>query len=103
MPAACARRPGRRGDRLGAMVGSWSGILAKVACQTKREPCILCTAKSMRLWAVVERLLMNVDEALARISAIRGQLTHGETFRGYRSATVAATGCLGLAAAAMQP
>jgi hypothetical protein len=45
---------------------------------------------------------MELREALAQISEIRDQLARTETFEGYRSATVAASGVLALAAAGMQ-
>jgi len=45
---------------------------------------------------------MELREALAQISEIRDQLARTETFEGYRSATVAASGVLALTAAAMQ-
>ena len=46
---------------------------------------------------------MELQEALTQIHTIRAQVTRTELFRGYRAATVAGTGVLGLAAAAMQP
>jgi hypothetical protein len=45
---------------------------------------------------------MELREALAQISEIRDHLARTETFEGYRSATVAASGVLALTAAAMQ-
>lgn len=45
---------------------------------------------------------MELHEALAQISEIRTQIARTETFRGYRSVTVAATGLLALTAAAVQ-
>lgn len=45
---------------------------------------------------------MQLDDALGRISEIRAQLAHTETFRGLRSLTVGSSGVLGLAAAALQ-
>lgn len=45
---------------------------------------------------------MQLDEALGRISEIRAQLAHTETFRGFRSLTVGFSGVLGLIAAALQ-
>jgi hypothetical protein len=45
---------------------------------------------------------MELREALAQISEIRDQLARTETFEGYRSATVAASGLLALAAAGVQ-
>lgn len=43
-----------------------------------------------------------LQQALAEISAIRGQLARGMEFRGYGPGTLAATGVLALLAAAMQ-
>lgn len=45
---------------------------------------------------------MNVRDALADISAIRAQIARSETFRGYRSATVAFSGALAVACAVVQ-
>jgi hypothetical protein len=45
---------------------------------------------------------MNLDKALADITAIRTQMARGAEFRGYGPATVAATGCLALLAAGAQ-
>ena len=45
---------------------------------------------------------MNLDKALADITAIRTQMARGAEFRGYGPATVAATGCLALLAAVAQ-
>jgi hypothetical protein len=45
---------------------------------------------------------MNLDKALADITAIRTQMARGAEFRGYGPATVAATGCLALLTAAAQ-
>ncbi len=45
---------------------------------------------------------MELNEALAEITAIRAQIAQTETFRGYRAATVGFTGLLGLAGAAVQ-
>ncbi|MCE9556399.1 MAG: hypothetical protein K8T91_23875, partial [Planctomycetes bacterium] len=45
---------------------------------------------------------MELQEALAQIGTIRDQVSRTETFRGYRAASVAGTGVLGLAAAAVQ-
>jgi hypothetical protein len=45
---------------------------------------------------------MELHEALAQISEIRDHLARTETFEGYRSATVAASGVLALAAAGVQ-
>jgi hypothetical protein len=46
---------------------------------------------------------MHVEEAIRQISDIRRQMAQTQIFRGYRSATVAASGGLGLVAAAVQP
>ena len=46
---------------------------------------------------------MELQEALVQIDTIRAQVSRTEIFRGYRAATVAGTGILGLAAAAVQP
>jgi hypothetical protein len=45
---------------------------------------------------------MELSDALDRISEIRAQLAHTETFRGFRSITVGFSGALGIAAAAVQ-
>jgi len=45
---------------------------------------------------------MNLDKALADITAIRTQMARGAEFRGYGPATVAATGCVALLAAIAQ-
>lgn len=45
---------------------------------------------------------MELSEAIAQIAAIRAQIARTETFRGYRSATVAATGLLAIAAGVAQ-
>jgi hypothetical protein len=45
---------------------------------------------------------MRLDEALSQISDIRRHMARGEVFRGYRSATVAFTGVLGLLVATLQ-
>ena len=45
---------------------------------------------------------MELREALGQIDAIRAQVARTETFRGYRPATVALTGVLGLVAAVAQ-
>jgi hypothetical protein len=45
---------------------------------------------------------MNLDKALADITAIRTQMARGAEFRGYGPATVAATGCVALVAAVVQ-
>lgn len=45
---------------------------------------------------------MELQEALSHISEIRVQMARAGMFRGYRAATVAATGGLGLAAAGLQ-
>ena len=46
---------------------------------------------------------MELSEALDRIDAIRAQVARTRIFRGYRSATIAATGLLGLGVAGLQP
>ncbi len=45
---------------------------------------------------------MDFNRALAEISALRGQMARSTEFRGYGPATIAATGLLGLLAAAWQ-
>ncbi len=45
---------------------------------------------------------MELHEALAQISEIRGRIARTETFRGYRSLTVGFSGALALIAAALQ-
>jgi hypothetical protein len=45
---------------------------------------------------------MDLHEALAQIAEIRTQLAKSETFRGYRAGTVATSGVLALAGAAVQ-
>jgi hypothetical protein len=45
---------------------------------------------------------MDVRDALAQIAEIRAHIAQNETFRGYRSATVALSGVLALAGAAVQ-
>ncbi len=45
---------------------------------------------------------MELQEALAQIAEIRDQLARTETFDGYRSATVAASGLVAIAAAGLQ-
>jgi hypothetical protein len=45
---------------------------------------------------------MEVHEALQQIDAIRAQVARTEIFRGYKAATIGATGVLGLIAAALQ-
>ncbi len=45
---------------------------------------------------------MELREALAQIAEIRAHIAQNETFRGFRSATVAASGLLALLGAAMQ-
>jgi hypothetical protein len=47
--------------------------------------------------------MKDLDRALADITAIRSQLARGTEFRGYGPVTVAATGLLALATAALQP
>jgi hypothetical protein len=46
---------------------------------------------------------MDPRQAAVQIAEIQSRLSHAQTFRGYRSITVAATGLLALAAAAVQP
>ena len=46
--------------------------------------------------------MKELDRALADITAIRSQLARGTEFRGYGPVTVAATGFLAVAAAALQ-
>jgi hypothetical protein len=46
---------------------------------------------------------MELHEALRQIDAIHAQVARTEVFRGYRAATVAATGLFGWVAAALQP
>jgi hypothetical protein len=46
---------------------------------------------------------MDLDQAVNQIDAIWNQVARTATFRGYRARSVACTGCLGLAAAAIQP
>ena len=48
-------------------------------------------------------IAMELSEALRQISDIRRQMARAEVYRGYRSATVGASGVLGLLAAAVQP
>ena len=45
---------------------------------------------------------MDLQDALAQIAEIRAHIAQNETFRGFRSATVAASGLLALLGAAMQ-
>ena len=45
---------------------------------------------------------MELRQALAQVSEIHAHLNRTETFRGYRSATIAFTGLVGLATAAVQ-
>jgi len=45
---------------------------------------------------------MDLRDALAQIAEIRAHIAQNETFRGYRSATVAASGLLALLGAAIQ-
>lgn len=49
------------------------------------------------------RRIMELREALGQIDEIRQQMARTELFRGYRSAVVAASSVLALAAAALQP
>ena len=46
---------------------------------------------------------MELNRALAQIADIQDQMTRAEVYRGYRSVPVAASGLIGLAAAALQP
>jgi hypothetical protein len=46
---------------------------------------------------------MELNRALAQVAAIQDQITRADVYRGYRSLPVAASGVLGLAAAALQP
>jgi hypothetical protein len=46
---------------------------------------------------------MELPQALAQIAEIRAQAAKAEVYRGYRSVPIAASGLLGLAAAALQP
>jgi hypothetical protein len=46
---------------------------------------------------------MELHDALRQIDAIRAQVARTEVFRGYKARVIAATGLLGLAAAAVQP
>jgi hypothetical protein len=46
--------------------------------------------------------MRDLDKALAEITAIKSQIARGSEFRGYGPVTVAATGLLALAAAALQ-
>ncbi len=46
---------------------------------------------------------MDVGRALAQIAEIHQQIAKGEVYRGYRSLPVAASGLIGIAAAALQP
>jgi hypothetical protein len=46
---------------------------------------------------------MELPQALAQIAEIRAQAAKAEVYRGYRSIPIAASGLLGLAAAAVQP
>lgn len=48
------------------------------------------------------RLCMELRQALAQVSEIRDHLARTETFRGYRSATIAFTGVVGIATAIAQ-
>jgi hypothetical protein len=45
---------------------------------------------------------MELQEALGQIAQIRGQIAQAETFRGYRSATIGASGLLAIGAALVQ-
>jgi hypothetical protein len=53
--------------------------------------------------ATVEGLTMELHQAVSQIDAIWSQIARTQTFRGYRPATVAVTGVLGLIAAMVQP
>jgi hypothetical protein len=46
---------------------------------------------------------VDVTRALDQIAEIHGQIAKGELYRGYRSLPIAASGAIGLAAAALQP
>ena len=46
---------------------------------------------------------VDVSRALDQIAEIHGQMAKGEVYRGYRSVPVAASGLIGLVAAAVQP
>ena len=46
---------------------------------------------------------MDVTRALDQIAEIHGQIAKGEVYRGYRSLPIAASGLIGIAAAALQP
>jgi len=46
---------------------------------------------------------MDVTRALDQIAEIHGQIAKGEVYRGYRSLPLAASGLIGIAAAALQP
>src|SRR5829696_5367726 len=46
---------------------------------------------------------MDVGRALTQIAEIHQQIAKGEVYRGYRSVPVAASGVIGLVAAALQP
>lgn len=46
---------------------------------------------------------MDVSRALSQIAEIHQQMAKGEVYRGYRSVPVAASGLIGIAAAALQP
>ena len=46
---------------------------------------------------------MDVTRALDQIAEIHGQIAKGELYRGYRSLPIAASGVIGVAAAALQP
>ena len=46
---------------------------------------------------------MELNRALAQLADIQDQITRAEVYRGYRSVPVAASGVIGLAAAALQP
>jgi len=46
---------------------------------------------------------VDVTRALDQIAEIHGQIAKGEVYRGYRSLPIAASGLMGIAAAALQP
>ena len=51
----------------------------------------------------MQSMKVDVTRALDQIAEIHGQMAKGEVYRGYRSLPVAASGVIGLAAAALQP
>src|SRR5260221_11879962 len=74
-------------------------------------PGILCTRKYVRrgcadvvpISLIPSGSIMELEEALARVSEIRLQIAQTEPFRGYRSATAAFSSLIALGAAAVQP